>query len=202
MQHLPPLFLASESPRRRQILESVGLKFRILTASTEEKHPSTKDVRQIICENSIAKAHAIRPLLTESAAVVIAADTLVVLENIVLGKPKSQEHAREMLHSLSGKTQTVLTGLTLYSSAGKERTSVAESQVAFRKLENKDIEEYLQTKEPYDKAGAYAVQGLGALFIEKISGSYTNVMGLPIELLLRELALLTETKPYQWFLPA
>lgn len=201
MQHLSPLYLASESPRRRQILESLGLKFQVLTANTDEKHPTKHEIRETIKENSLNKALGIKELVSDPNAVVIAADTLVVLGDEVLGKPKSAEDARQMLKKLSGKTQTVFTGLTLYSKTHGTRTSVAESQVVFRNLDPNEIEEYLKTREPYDKAGSYAVQGLGALFIEKIIGSYTNVMGLPIELLLNELFTLTKTKPYMWFLP-
>lgn len=198
MQNLPPLYLASISPRRRQILESLGLKFQVLTKETEEKHPSRADIRQVLVENSVAKAQAIQNSVREDNAVIIAADTLVLLGEEVLGKPKSSEDARRMLKKLSGQTQTVLTGLTLLTKTQK-RTSVAESQVVFRTLSDSEVEEYLKTKEPYDKAGSYAVQGLGALFIEKIIGSYTNVMGLPVELLLKELFEFTKTAPHLWF---
>lgn len=201
MPGLPPLFLASESPRRRQILESLGLKFRVLISPTPEKHPTKKEIREIILENSTNKALAIQPLVSDADAVIIAADTLVVLDDDVLGKPKSSSDASQMLHKLSGQTQTVFTGLTLLSRRYGKRSSIAQSEVVFRKLQDAEIEEYLKTREPYDKAGSYAVQGMGALFIDKIIGSYTNVMGLPIELLLSELAILTETKPYLWFLP-
>ncbi len=196
---LPKLILASQSPRRKQILESLGLPFEVKVKQTDEAHPTILDIEQVIQANALAKVKAVVDGLSGDY-IVIGADTLVALNGEVLGKPTSKEEASRMLEKLSGQTQTVYTGLVVSRVGGKALQSVVRSQVVFHSLTDEQIAAYTETHEPYDKAGSYAVQGLGALFIEKIIGSYTNVMGLPIEQLLVDLGKVAGVSPHQWFL--
>jgi septum formation protein len=200
MPMLPELYLASQSPRRRQLLENLGLSFTVVIPSVEEEHPGTHNVDAVIRKNSEAKAAAVAAGLGSKNAVVIGADTLVMIDQQVLGKPKDAEGAKAMLRALSGRVHTVVTGLALVSPTLGVRTTAVRSQVKFHVLPEKTIEEYTLTREPYDKAGSYAIQGMGALFIERIDGLYTNVMGLPIETMLEELPKLTGIPLYRWFL--
>lgn len=197
---LPNLVLASQSPRRKQILENVGLAFLVETPTAEEAHPNVEKVQEVTLQNSYDKAASILSRFASPKDIALGADTLVVIDNHVIGKPENKEGVLETLRKLSGRTHEVVTGLTLLSPHYGCRKSVTLSRVTFRSLEASEIEEYAQTKEPYDKAGSYAVQGLGTLFISEIKGSYTNVMGLPVETLLPELSKLTGISPYQWFL--
>jgi septum formation protein len=200
MNSLPNLYLASQSPRRRQLLETLGLPFKVKTSSAPEEMPQWDTVDPVTKKNAVLKAEAVLKIVGEEDAIIIGADTLVLIDKDVLGKPANAAEAKETLRKLSGRKQTVVTGLALISRKYGRRECTVKSSVFFKKLSEQDIDEYTQTKEPYDKSGAYAVQGLSALFIDKIEGSYTNVMGLPIEKLLEELAALTGTRPYQWFL--
>lgn len=196
---LPALLLASQSPRRKQILDSLGLKFTARKPNIQEEHPHSLNLEKILVENARKKALDVAGFVTSKTDVVVAADTLVLIGEQVAGKPKSIEEAREMLTTFSANTQTVMSGLVLFSPVFGERCSTERTQVHFYKLSPHEIEEYLKTKEPYDKAGGYAIQGLGALFVERVVGSYTNVMGFPIELFLRELFELTKIPLYRWF---
>ncbi|NBX93521.1 MAG: septum formation protein Maf [Proteobacteria bacterium] len=201
MSLLPKLYLASASPRRKQILESLGLTFEVIQPRTNEIDPPSSSVDEGVIHNARVKADAGLKMMTSQPAIIIAADTLVVLENNVLGKPSDSAEAITMLSQLSGKKHRVVTGLVLRDSSGHERVSAVSSYVKFRKLSLTEIKEYTLTKEPYDKAGSYAIQGLGAVFIDEIQGSYTNIMGFPVEHFLKELPLLTQIPAYQWFLP-
>ncbi len=195
---LPVLHLASQSPRRKQLLEAIGIAFKAhLPKGVEELHPAADEVDSVMIANARAKARSISIERAEDVA--LGADTLVCLNNEVLGKPRDPKHATEILQKLSGKTQTVVTGLYLYSKKFGERSCLVKSEVTFKRLSADEISQYTQTREPYDKAGAYAVQGVGALFIEKIEGSYTNVMGLPIEAVMTELSALTHIPIFEWF---
>ena len=198
---LPVLHLASQSPRRHQILEAVGINFVSHFPEAVELQPSFEDIDQVIMTNARTKAQSILNQLEDPRDISLGADTLVLLEEAVLGKPMNEQDAVEMLTLLSGRSQTVVTGLHLCSRDFGERTSVVRSTVTFRKLTKDEILLYARTREPYDKAGAYAVQGLGALFIQRIEGSYTNVRGLPIERLLKEMQALTKIPIYEWFRP-
>jgi septum formation protein len=193
---IPRLFLASQSPRRRQILGSLGLAFEVVASVAQEDHPHALQVETVTQQNALRKA---KNANVSSEGVILGADTLVVLGDEVLGKPTDADEIRRMLGKLSANTHTVVTGIALVSSRWGTRVSAMRSHVTFRRLPEREIEEYLLTREPYDKAGSYAVQGLGSLFIDRIDGSYTNVMGLPIELLLPELAALTHIPLYRWF---
>ena len=169
------IILASQSPRRRELLERMGVKnCRIVTPDMERALPPEELVRRISAE----KARAVREQAGMDA-VVIAADTVVALDGAVLGKPADELEAFKMLSTLSGCRHQVYTGLTVLR--GEERHTVSEETiVAFRELSEEEISCYIQTGEPMDKAGAYGIQGFGALLIEGIQGDYYNVMGLPV----------------------
>ncbi len=197
---LPQLLLASSSPRRRQLLEALGLPFSVIRAQTDEKHPQIVTLTEVISQNAVDKAQAgLKTLADKKGVVVIGADTLVAVEGRVLGKPKDPTDAANMLRLLSGRTHTVMTGVALASQERGCSVFVETSEVLFRPLSESEISGYVETKEPYDKAGSYAVQGASCLFIEKINGSYTNVMGLPMERLLKELEAYTGIPVFHWF---
>ena len=198
---LPQLVLASQSPRRKQLLKALGLSYVAEDPDADEEHPLTEGVEEIICRNALNKAASIATRLANPKNIIIGADTLVVLGSESIGKPKAPEDVKATLKKLSGVTHEVYTGLALLSPHYGCRQSVVRTSVTFRVLSSQEIENYAKTREPYDKAGSYAVQGLGMLFIEKIEGSYTNVMGLPLEKLLEEMEALTEIPIYQWFMP-
>lgn len=192
------IVLASQSPRRHQLLEALGLPFRVEMPGGEEDHPTSQDIEDIITENALRKARSVKVSL-KPHEVALGADTLVVVKDKVLGKPKNVAEAQAMIASLSGVKHLVVTGIALVSEAWGDRKLAVKSHVEFRKLTEEEIKAYVQTKEPYDKAGAYAIQGLSALFIKNVEGSYTNVMGLPIEALLEELAKLLKVSPFDFF---
>lgn len=201
MAALPDLYLASGSPRRKQLLESLGLQFRVICPEVTELEPSSKSVDEGVVQNAKLKAQAGSKIIASPSSVTIAADTLVVLGETVLGKPQDSSQVLEMLGKLSGQRHRVVTGMVLLTSSGEERSCAVSSFVKFRKISKTEMEEYALTKEPYDKAGSYAIQGLGATFIEAIEGSYTNIMGFPIEQFLVELPIVTGIPAFKWFLP-
>jgi septum formation protein len=168
--------LASSSPRRKEILELTGFKFRVLKVSVKEREFETP--YETAVKNAEAKVLSAKNLL-EPEEVALAADTVVVLDGKVLGKPKGKEEAVEFLKRLSGRWHQVVTGFSLLIG---ERliSSYEEAMVKFKRLSLKEIAWYVSTGEPLDKAGAYGVQGKGALFIERLEGDYFTVMGLPI----------------------
>lgn len=168
------LVLASESKRRVQILTMLGFKFLVIPSYVEENHMG----RPILTARRLAFRKAFTVWKDYKFATVIGADTIVVLGDRILGKPKSREEARFMLESLSGKWHRVVTGVSVISP--KVRVSFHDTAwVKFSALKEGEIEDYINTEEPMDKAGAYAVQGMGARFVEKIVGDFYTVMGLP-----------------------
>lgn len=171
------LILASASPRRKEILASLGCEFEIITADIDENidEPDPATHVRILAYN---KAEAVREH-TDEDALIIAADTVVSVDSRILGKPRDRADAEQMLRSLSGRQHSVISGVAV-SYKGKTVTAAEITQVTFKTLTDKELEAYLDTDEPYDKAGAYAVQGLAALFIEGIHGDYFNVVGLPV----------------------
>lgn len=170
------IILASKSPRRRELLQMLGLEFSIRAAEREEAMVPGRDVVQEVARVSTAKAMSVP---REPEDLVIASDTVVDLNGVVLGKPHSREEAFEMLQSLSGRTHQVHTALTLLR--GDQLSSrVSTTSVTFRQLTDQEIWAYIATGEPMDKAGAYGIQGRGAQFITGIEGDYFNVMGLPL----------------------
>jgi septum formation protein len=177
---LPPahLILASASPRRRELLDQLGVRYEVLPADIHEapRPGETPEdyVRRVAAEKSLEAQR-----LSESRLPVLAADTEVVLDGDGLGKPRNFEHAREMLVRLSGREHRVLSAVSLRMGESHWE-ALSLSTVAFRDISLKEIEAYWATGEPRDKAGAYAVQGKGAVFIRHLSGSYSGVMGLPL----------------------
>ena len=178
------LVLASASPRRREMLARMGLSFRLAPAEVDESLLPGETAEAAATRLARAKARAVEPGPGET---VLAADTLVVLGGEIMGKPAGFSQAARMLERLSGAEHWVLTGFCLRDAAGEE-TGLGRSMVAFRRLAPREIAAYVASGEPLDKAGAYAVQGLGAALVSQVRGSYTNVVGLPlaavIELLL------------------
>lgn len=181
------IVLASGSPRRRELLTQIGIKhYRVVTSDVDENVDRDLPPDQIVEMLSLRKAEAVREQVGEDA-LIIAADTVVSLEGEVLGKPLDESDAFRMLSALSGNRHQVYTGFTvLYK--GEAITGHEKTDVAFRELESQEIEDYIATEEPMDKAGAYGIQGIGAVLISGIEGDYFNVMGLPVFRLSRVLA--------------
>ena len=172
--------LASQAPRRQQLLRQIGIAdFEIIVPDADETYDPALSPEQIVSSISRKKAEAVRPLAKDALVIVIAADTMVFLDGLRLGKPKTQEEAREMLTALSGRTHHVCTGVTVCRGP-QVFTESETTSVTFRPLTGWEIARYVLTGEPMDKAGSYGVQGLGALFVEHIDGDYFNVMGLPL----------------------
>lgn len=182
---MPRVILASQSPRRRQLLGQIGLQnFDVLSLEVDESYDSSLTPEEIVATLSRRKADA--AAVQDAAAIIIAADTMVFLDDLRLGKPHSEEEAFRMLSALSGRTHQVRTGVTVVRGS-QSVTRVETSDVTFRPLSEREIWAYIRTGEPMDKAGAYGVQGKAALFVEGIRGDYFNVMGLPLCLLGRML---------------
>jgi len=178
--------LASSSPRRRELLTSIGLDFDVRPSNVPEVHQEGEAPEEYVARLSRDKAHALASQHRDQW--VIAADTTVMLDEQLLEKPVDAQDAARMLATIAGRTHVVYTGVTLENVARDWRdTRVAESEVRMLPLSSDDIAWYVKTGEPLDKAGAYAVQGIGAMFIESIHGSYTNVVGLPLATLFQML---------------
>jgi septum formation protein len=178
------IVLASASPRRQELLRLLLEDFEILFTSIDEKVEAAESPEMLVKRLAEAKARAVLPLRPD--ALIIGADTIVVHDSQILGKPRSREEARGMLTLLAGHTHSVLTGICLLWGSRYE-VEVSRSFVTFSPLTNEEIEAYLKTGEPMDKAGAYAIQGAGARFIEKVEGCYFNVVGLPVSLIYQRL---------------
>ncbi len=175
------LLLASGSPRRRQLLKALGLSFRIVKPrSLSESRRSGEKPEALVRRLAQAKAQEVANRYSSSW--VLGADTVVALGSQVLGKPVNAEAGRKMLRALSGRTHRVLTGLALLGPGGTFRRIHEETTwVTFRRLTNRELDAYLKTKEPFDKAGGYAIQGTAADWVSEIRGDYFNVVGLPLE---------------------
>lgn len=185
---MPRIILASQSPRRRQLLGQLGLEdFAILVPDVDESYDPALSPEEIVSSICLRKARAARDLSGDGDAVIIAADTMVFLDGLRLGKPHSREEAFQMLRSLSGREHQVRSGVTVCR-GDRTETQCESTAVRFRPLTDREIWAYIDTGEPMDKAGAYGIQGLGALFVEGIRGDYCNVMGLPLFRLGRMLA--------------
>jgi septum formation protein len=181
-----PFILASLSPRREELLRSAGLQFKIIPAHVNEEYLQGENPREHVRRLSQDKAMVIARKNPSSLA--LGADTIVVIDGLILGKPKNKKQAREMLERLSDREHKVFTGFTLAHIATKVyKTKVISSAVRFKKISPEEMQWYVNCDEPYDKAGGYAVQGKGACFIKSIRGSYTNVIGLPLCEVLEEL---------------
>jgi septum formation protein len=171
------VILASASPRRRQLLGAAGIEFEAIESLVPEQHIAGEPARDYALRMARDKATAVSSRFRE--AIVIGADTIVVCETQILEKPADAADARRMLAMLSSRTHTVVTAFALARDGKILETSPVESNVTFRKLSDAEIEDYIATDEPFDKAGAYGIQGVGGGFISHIEGSRETVMGLP-----------------------
>ena len=184
--NLPPLILASASPRRLELLRQIGCEFRIVPSNVSELHSEQLTAQEISQLNAYRKARDVAKKIPD--ALIVAADTLVCLGAKLFGKPRSLEEAYQMLEQLSGRTHQVVTGICLLHLRDHRQKLFSETtSVKFHSLDAVKIRRYLMQINPLDKAGAYAIQEQGDEIVENISGSYTNVVGLPIERLQREL---------------
>jgi len=175
----PHLILASASPRRRYLLEQAGLSIDVIPSAFDEEAIAFTDPASHVKALARGKVAEVGDRYPDSW--VIGADTEVAIGDGVLGKPGSMDAARAMLRRLSGKTHQVFTGYCLYNKAQKAlRCDVVQTDVIFKRLSEEEIEWYIHTDEPFDKAGAYAIQGVGAALVRRVNGSYTNVVGLPV----------------------
>ena len=172
------LILASASPRRQELLRGLGLHFEIRTADIDESMDPARGAAAEVARISREKALAVQKQAGDDV-VIIAADTIVCVDDRILGKPHTKEEAAQMLRLLSGRTHQVRTGVTVLRGT-RAVTEVETAEVRFRALSDREIEAYIATGEPMDKAGSYGIQGRAAIFVEGICGDYFNVMGLPL----------------------
>jgi len=174
---IPQIVLASRSPRRSAILRQIGFDFKVVYTDVPEDHNSFSSPQDAVISLSSRKAEAALEAL--SNGLVIGADTLVVLGSTILGKPETEQQARDMLRKLSGMTHQVYTGITLIKIGEAKVSDFEVTRVTFKDLEDWEIETYIKTGSPFDKAGAYGIQDSSAIFIEKIEGCFYNVVGFP-----------------------
>jgi len=180
-----PLILASASPRREELLRQTGIPFQI-QASNIIEHKTGFIPEELCCHLAQKKAVSVRAVIGNYW--VLGADTLVLLGNQLLGKPKDTQEARQMLLLLNGREHAVITGICILDPSGQTACLEAIStNVYFKKLTEQEIDGYINTEEPYGKAGSYAIQGIGAFMVESLSGSYSNVVGLPLCALIKAL---------------
>lgn len=174
------IVLASQSPRRAKLLKQINLNFKVVTADIDESIIKNEMPVDAVKRLALQKLEAVRPNVKEG--IIITADTIVVLNNKIIGKPKDEKDAEKILKMLSGKTHFVYTGFSVYNMYNNKKTTRYEkTAVTFRELNIKEIREYIQTGSPMDKAGAYGIQDdFGAVFVKKINGCYYNVVGLPL----------------------
>ena len=174
----PDLILASNSPRRKELLKLAGISYKNLVRETEETFPENLPLREVPVYLAKKKSEAYKDLLQEN--IILTADTIVILENEIIGKPKNLENAKQLLRKLSGKKHEVITGVCI-AHKDKQITFSEKTDVYFKELTDREIDFYVENYKPLDKAGAYAIQEwIGAIAIEKIVGDVYNVIGLPI----------------------
>ena len=178
------LILASASPRRRELLRYITEDFTVRVSHAEETTPEGLTPEETVQYLAGLKAAAV--FTGDPEEVIVASDTIVVIDGRILGKPHSEEEARAMLRTLSGRTHTVFTGVCVKTAAA-ERVFAERSEVTFYPLSDGEIRDYVATGEPMDKAGSYGIQGKGSLLVKKIDGDFYNVMGLPVAALSRAL---------------
>ncbi len=182
-----PVFLASKSPRRKKMLKILGIKFKSLPVHINESfklnETPLQNVKRLAYQKALAASNKIKN------GIIIAADTIVVIDKEILGKPKNKEDAEKILLKLSNKTHIVYTGFSLLNKKlNKQITGYSKTEVTFRKLEIKEIKDYIKTGSPMDKAGAYGIQDdFGAVFVKKINGCYYNVLGFPASKIYEEI---------------
>ena len=180
------IILASASPRRKELLERIGLKFEVEPSNYEEGISSELGPHELAKSLSLEKAKLVAQ--NHKNTLVIAADTFIVFESRILGKPRTETEAKEMLKTMNGKPHSVITGFTIIDTdSNKALSRSVETKVHLRQLSSNEIDAYVRSKEPLDKAGAYSIQGLGAVIVEKIEGDFFNVIGLPLSALTESL---------------
>lgn len=173
------IILASGSPRRKEILENTNLKFSVITSDIDERIFENEEPIQLVLRLAFEKCMSVAQ--NNPSDLVIGADTIVVLDNEILGKPKNEEEAFNTLSKLSNREHQVITGMSIVNLENEKKiVDYAISNVKFKKLTDQDIKDYINTKECLDKAGSYGIQGYGALLVEEIKGDYFNIVGLPI----------------------
>ena len=175
------VILASASPRRQALLQQIGITPLVCTADFAEGSGTASQAQEVALHNASGKCAAVAAKMGDELPV-IAADTIVVIDNVILGKPQDAAAAKAMLQRLSGRTHQVMTGVAVCYK-GQKMSEVCVTDVSFRQLTADEIDAYIATGEPMDKAGAYGIQGRGAVLVEKINGCYNNVVGLPLSLL-------------------
>lgn len=176
------IILASASPRRKELLQRIGLRFEVEPSNCEEFHDPKLKPHDLAKSLSAKKAQAVAK--NRKNATIIAADTLIVLDNTIMGKPVTEAKAQEMLQRLSGRCHLVVTGFTILDTVSKKvRSGSTETKVYIKHMTSEEIDSYVQSKEPLDKAGAYAIQELGSVIVERIEGDFFNVVGLPLNAL-------------------
>jgi septum formation protein len=181
----PPLILASGSPRRKSLLEAAGVEFQVIESGVDEIRATGESARDFSQRVAGDKARAVS--LRFPVSIVLGADTVVECGGEILGKPSDPADARRMLRLLSGNTHVVVTAFALARGGAVLESAIATSRVTFRALASEEITAYLETGEPFDKAGSYGIQGIGGGFISAVEGSRDNVMGLPVDEVLRAL---------------
>ncbi|MBQ4614861.1 MAG: septum formation protein Maf [Akkermansia sp.] len=179
------LILASQSPRRRELLAREGVEFRVIVRDVEEEHDASLPPEELCARNAASKAAAVAQDYPDD--IIIGADTLVFIDGQPLGKPADEAEAARMLMTLQGRTHCVCTAVAVCMPGGERRDFAEKSYVSFRPLSEGDIAHYMELVHVLDKAGAYAIQEHGDLIIEKIEGDYDNIVGLPVSRLLRVL---------------
>lgn len=176
----PDIYLASNSPRRRELLDQIGVRYDWLASGVDERIQPGEGAEVFVLRLALDKARAASDGLSEKSALpVLAADTVVVVDQAVLGKPESDRDGLRMLELLSGRSHRVLTGVAMVDGE-REGSRLSVSHVSFREITQRERENYWATGEPRDKAGGYAIQGRAAVFIEQLEGSFSGVMGLPL----------------------
>lgn len=192
----PDIILASGSPRRRELLERLGWKFKIEAATVEETHADGEKPEDMVCR--LAESKAANVYSRHTSCWVIGADTVVVADGSVLGKPENENDAVRMIMLLQGKKHSVITGVALFAPDGGKLVYVEKTDVTFHKMTDTEAIAYVAAGESLDKAGAYAIQGHGSLLVEKIDGCYFNVVGLPLALLSKMFSELGWSLSEQW----
>lgn len=180
---IPDLYLASQSPRRRELLDQIGVMHSVVRVSVPEQMATGESALAYVQRLAREKAAAGFAELQQQKlplAPVLGADTLGLIDGVVLEKPRDKAHARQILRQLSGRTHEVITAIALHSQT-QQAQRLTVTRVTFRELSDAEIDAYWETGEPQDKAGGYGIQGLGAVFVKEIHGSYSCVVGLPIE---------------------
>ena len=176
------IILASSSPQRQELFQKFGFEFWVVPSNFDESSVNIGDPEKLAKALALAKAKRVAEFNED--AVVVGADTVVVLGDQVYGKPRDHEHAKEMLTKLSGNTHSVITGIAIYDAdTHRFLTDAVETKLSFLPVSDLEIEAYVKSGEPFGKAGGYAIQGLGAFLVEKIDGDYHNVIGLPLSCL-------------------